>query len=262
MSVTLRVVNGSNPTYKNILNFEAWKNIDIHQNVRISNRKDLSKPLEYGETQANILDGKVKTSRNGDGTAEELFFDRLSLSEQKYNLFNKICALDGDASNLTQGDVVMATKLPKDIMKHLGITKVVTNFAKGVVQFILGSGKNDVLTFDFETKNEKDSRHCVTIKEEEISVLDLARKYGIDPVDFLKENRHIKFNKEEEEEFYNFGEEDTQENPDLAEDFLKVCENNTPSVPDATLECLMIKKDELVFIPFGDNYDDCWNDIE
>lgn len=175
----LRVMKGGDWT---------WTNIEVDKNVTISNRYNLGEKLKYGEVQAEIRDGEVYTKRNGKDKEENLTFDRLSLSEKKYNVFMEICKLDGNADNFTQQDAVLATQLNQDTLDKLGIVRVIKDFAKGVVQLVLGNGQNDVLTFDFETENEQNNRKGSYKVEKDTNALDLADKLGISRMKLLDAN--------------------------------------------------------------------------
>lgn len=176
----LRVMKGGHYT---------WKKIDIDKNVVISNRYDLSKPLKYGEVEAKIQDEEVYTKRNGDKNGEvNLTFNRLSLSETKYNVFMEICKQDGNADNFSQQDVVLLTKLNQTELDRIGIVKVIKDFAKGLIQVVLGNGKNDVLTFDFETPKEMYDRKGVYKVRKETNAWDLSNELDIKAFELLDLN--------------------------------------------------------------------------
>ena len=178
----LRVIKGGE---------HAWAGIKIDKNVTISNRRENKGPLEYGEFEAKIQNGNVTTKRNGSGEEETLSFSRVSMSEKKHNVFMEICGLDGLRTNFTQEDAVLATQLSQEKLDELGIVKVVKDFAKGFVQIILGDGKNDVLTFDFETKQEKyNDRGSIKVKED-TNALDLGLELGVDPRDLIDANAEL-----------------------------------------------------------------------
>lgn len=168
----------------------SWTNISIDKNVTISNRRDLSKKLKSGEVEAKIQDGEVYTKRRGNNDSDEdnLSFDRLSLSEKKYNIFMEICKLDGNDKTFTQQDAILATQLNKETLKTLGIIDIVKDFSKGIIKLILGGGENDVLTFDFETKEEMKHRKEKHIVEEDTNFWDLSFDLGVDPYKLLKKN--------------------------------------------------------------------------
>lgn len=176
----LRVMKSGNIT---------WTNVDVDKNVIITNRYNIGEQLKYGEVQAEIQDGNVQTKRNGNGKTEEILnFNRLSLSEKKYTIFMEVCKLDGNASNFTQSDAILATQLNKKELKNLGITQIIKDFTKGVIQIVLGEGKNDVITFDFETEKELQNRKGSYTVPEKTNAFDLAHKLQVDAMDLLDAN--------------------------------------------------------------------------
>lgn len=216
---------------------KTWKNIEINKNVTISNRYDLGEKLQYGEVQATVQDGKVYTKRNGEGKEENLTFDRLSLSEKKYNIFMEICKLDGDTGNFTQQDAVCATLLNQKMLDKLGIVNVIKDFAKGLVQIVLGNGQNDVLTFDFETEKEMYNRKGTYTVDKQTNAWDLSKQLGVNPYDLLDLNP----------EYY-----------ELETTFAR----NNPTSDDGKtgLEyCVIFEPGTKLEIPIK-NYDDCWED--
>ena len=89
----------------------------------------------------------------------------LSMNAKKYDVFTTLAKFDGNADDLTQKDILVASLLPKALKAKCGIDSVKFNTITGKATLTLTD--NQIICFDFETKAENIEKQKEV--EEEIS---------------------------------------------------------------------------------------------
>lgn len=140
----LKYTNGFANYSKNI----EEKSLNIDGECKISNYD----PRETdGKKKGHItinFSEEAQTIENGTGNGLKST-EKADFSKKKFSIFEKVAALDGDASELSVNDI---RKMNKSLMQEWGLKDLKFDFKNGVATLVWG--ENDILRIDFQTWQE------------------------------------------------------------------------------------------------------------
>lgn len=118
--------------------------VDVQKNLKITNfnKREFGKA---GDIQADIQNGKTHIKRVTGGGSEKTNLSTMDLRVKRYNIFDALRKLDGNAEDLTPKDLQNVDKLDK---QNLGIKAIRKDAQAGITTIVCSD--DAVLKFDFE----------------------------------------------------------------------------------------------------------------
>ena len=137
----------ANLTVANKSNGETFS-VSIKGDLTIKNHKHNGE-LTPGEVRTTVKNGKVTNFYCQPGDKKNTPQRALNLSSTKYNIFNKLRTLDGNANDLSQKDLQLL-KQNKALQKQLGIFAVRYDAEAKVTGIYTSANDSNPFMFDFD----------------------------------------------------------------------------------------------------------------